>query len=232
LATSTGDNSTSTSSSTASVIPGLGKGRLEALTDGIFGTVMTVLVLSLSVPVIITSSSVNFENMQLITALRQLLPDILAYVLSFIILSAFWVRHHSMFHLVAKVDRPLLWINIIFLLTIGFIPFSTSLLGRYPLLQLSLVIYGINLIGTSVTSQALWRYAVSKKLLIKSDALNELVLSAITRRMTAAPFGYAIGIALSFSNPVLTLALYIIILLFTVFNTTVGYRTKTSAPAP
>jgi TMEM175 potassium channel family protein len=162
---------------------GLGKGRLESLTDGIFGTVMTVLILSLSVP-IVTSSSLATENSQLITSLRGLLPDILSYVISFAILGSFWIRHHTMFYFVTNVDRILLWLNIIFLLTIGFIPFSTALLGRYPTLELSLIIYGANLIATSMASQFLWIYAVRKKL-VSRDTIDEENISRITSRMTA-----------------------------------------------
>src|SRR5579872_904740 len=85
-------------------IIGLGKGRLESLTDGIFGTVMTVLVLSLSVP-IVTSGSLPAENSQLLTALDNLIPDVLGYVISFAILGTYWIRHHTMFHYVVRVDR-------------------------------------------------------------------------------------------------------------------------------
>jgi uncharacterized membrane protein len=115
------------SSEVRHIVPGLGKGRLESLTDGIFGTVMTVLILSLSVP-IVTSGSLPSENSQLLSYLTSLLPDILSYVISFAILGTFWIRHHTMFHYVTRVDRVVLWLNILFLMTIGFIPFSTALI--------------------------------------------------------------------------------------------------------
>ena len=60
-----------------------------------------------------------------------------------------------MFHYVVRVDRFLLWLNILFLMTIGFIPFSTALVGHYFYLQIPLVIYGANLIATSITSMFL-----------------------------------------------------------------------------
>ncbi|HZW58201.1 MAG TPA: TMEM175 family protein [Nitrososphaerales archaeon] len=204
------------------VIPGLRKGKLESLTDGIFGTVMTVLVLSLSVP-IITSNTLSVENSQLIDSIRGLLPDILAYVISFVILGSFWIRHHTMFHFVSRVDRVMLWLNILFLLSIGFVPFSTALLGRYPLLQPSLLIYGVNLIATSVTSQVVWVYARRRELVAK-DSLDERIVSRINRRMTLGPISYAIGIAASFFDPTLTLVIYVVTLAFFVFNTTGGYR--------
>jgi uncharacterized membrane protein len=211
-------------------LPGLGKGRIEALTDGIFGTVMTVLVLSLTVPVI-TSHSITIENTELISSFSGLLPDVLSYILSFAILGAFWIRHHMMFYFVVKVDRILLWLNILFLLTIGFIPFSTALIGRYPNLQLSLIIYGTNLIATSVTSIFLWSYAQKRKLL-SSDRLDEEIMTRVNRRMAAGPLSYAVGILVSFIYPVLTLVIYIITLVFFMFNTGSSFRIRRRKQKP
>jgi uncharacterized membrane protein len=185
---------------------------------------MTVLILSLSVP-IITSSSASSENSQLVSSLQSLLPDILSYVLSFAILGTFWIRHHTMFNFVTRVDRILLWLNIIFLLTIGFIPFSTALLGRYPTLQLSLIVYGSNLIATSVTSQVLWRYSTGKKLLVH-DLLDEEAMSRINNRMTVGALSYLVAIAISFIDPLVTLVIYIVTLLFFIVNTTTGFRRR------
>jgi uncharacterized membrane protein len=203
-------------------LPGVGKGRLESLSDGIFSTVMTVLVLSLSVP-IIASRTIASENSQLALSLRGLVPDILSYVISFAILGAFWIRHHSMFAYVTTVNRTLLWLNIVFLMTIGFIPFSTALLGRYPLLELSLVIYGLNLVGTSVSSQVLWIYSARSRLIAR-DSMDEEIISKINNRMTLGPIAYIIAIAISFYDPTVTFIIYIVTLFFFVFNTGYGFK--------
>lgn len=205
-------------------LPGLGKGRLESLTDGIFGTVMTVLILSLSVP-IITSNTISAENFQLLTSLRSLLPNILSYVISFAILGSFWIRHHSILNFVTDVNRFLLWLNILFLLTIGFIPFSTALIGRYPMLQFSLVVYGANMMATSLTSQLLWIYA-TKKNLVAHDSRDEELISKTNRRMTAGPVAYFWAIIISFVDPTLTLIIYVFALLFFMFNTGINFRIK------
>ncbi len=186
---------------------------------------MTVLVLSLSVPIIATNISLPAENAQLVKSLNSLLPDILSYVISFAILGAFWMRHHMMFNFVVKVDRLLLWLNIIFLLTIGFIPFSTALIGRYPGLQLSLVIYGSNLIATSITSIFVWRYAVTNRL-VSRDGIDEEVMSKINNRLSIGPVSYIIAIVISFFSPTLTLVIYIFTMLFFIVNTTTGFRTR------
>jgi len=96
-------------------LPGLGKQRLGALTDGIFATVMTVLVLSLSIPVIAPGAS----NAQIAFDIGMLVTNILAYVLGFLLLAVLWISHHNIFHYVTRMDRPLLWLNTLFLLTIA-----------------------------------------------------------------------------------------------------------------
>ena len=122
-------------------VPGLGKERLEALTDGIFATVMTVLVLTLSVPVIASGAS----NAQVATDIEAPGPNILAYVLGFLLFAVLWISHHNIFHYMTRVDRPLLWLNTLFLLTIGFLPFSTALVGKYPHFQVPVVTFGANI---------------------------------------------------------------------------------------
>ena len=76
-----------------SSIPGLGKGRLEALTDGIFATVMTVLALSLSVPAIASSISRSQLSSEVVVDIEALWPNILGYVLSFLLLAVLWISH-------------------------------------------------------------------------------------------------------------------------------------------
>lgn len=100
----------------ASSVIGPSKGRIEALADGIFATVMTVLVLSLSIPTI-TRTEEAVESYVL-----SLGPIVLSYVLSFLILGVFWVMHHNMFHFISRIDNRFIWLNIAFLLSIGFIP--------------------------------------------------------------------------------------------------------------
>src|SRR5260370_1833164 len=149
-----------------STIPGLGKGRLEDLTGGICATVMTVLVLSLSVPVIASSITGSQLSSEVVAGIEALWPNILGYVLSFLLLAVLWISHHSVFHYVTKVDRPLLWLNTLFLLTIGFLPFSTALIGRYPELQLPVIIYGADIIATSFCMLGIFSYSARNGLLV------------------------------------------------------------------
>ena len=83
------------------------KTRIEALTDGIFATVMTVLVLGLTVP------AANLSEPELASQIRAHWPNYIAYAFSFIVLGVYWIGHHNQFHYIKRSDRVFLWVNIL-----------------------------------------------------------------------------------------------------------------------
>ena len=192
-------------------VPGLGKERLEALTDGIFATVMTVLVLSLSVPVIAGGAT----NAEVATDIEALTPNILAYVLGFLLLAVLWISHHNIFHYMTRVDRPLLWLNTLFLLTVGFLPFSTALVGKYPQLQAPEVIFGSNIIAISIFMLSILSYSSRTGLLVVPER-DERVMARVRSRWRTGPVLYLSAILLSFINPWISFAAYVAILIFMV----------------
>jgi uncharacterized membrane protein len=202
---------------------GLSKGRLEALSDGIFATVMTVLVLSLSVPIIAPPASNSALSADVTASVVALAPNLLSYVLSFLLLAVMWVSHHNIFHYLKKVDRPLIWLNIIFLLAVGFVPFSTALLGRFPLLQLPIVIYGANVVGIAVSMLAFLGYAAKNGLLM-AEGHEEALVQRIIARWRIGTLIYGSAILLSFVNTEVSLGIYVFVLVFLVLQSALGFR--------
>ena len=186
---------------------GLTKTRIEALTDGIFATVMTVLVLGLSLP------QVNLSESDLQGEIVKLSPHILAYAFSFIVLGVYWIGHHNQFHYIKRTDRVFLWVNIVFLLTIGFVPFSTSLLGEYPFSPSAVRIYGANLGATGLALYAVWWYATSQYRLVEKD-LNPHIVSLAKNRTIIGPIVSLLGIGFSFLDTRISLALYLLLIPF------------------
>jgi uncharacterized membrane protein len=139
--------------------------RLEALTDGVFAIVMTLLVLDLS----ITGISQSSVQAELPRRLLESWPAFLAYLMSFIILGMIWISHHRMFHYIKRSNPMLMWMNIIFLMFVALVPFSTRLMGDYLWTQVPFVIYGINLILIFIMRLALWNYASGKFRLVDSS---------------------------------------------------------------
>jgi uncharacterized membrane protein len=115
--------------------------RYEALGDGVFAIVMTLLVLELSLPV----ASNPGTRAELPSLLLKMWPEYTSYLVSFLFLSLWWLVHGSILDDIKQMDGPLIWLNFLFLMLVGLIPFSTSLAARYWGEPITGVIYGLNL---------------------------------------------------------------------------------------
>jgi uncharacterized membrane protein len=150
---------------------GLAKGRIEALSDGIFAVAMTLLVLDIKSP-----SNRSFETgAALIAYLATLEHSFAMYAISFFVLAIFWIAHHLLFHFVRHVDRRLLWHNIAFLLLVTFVPFSTDLLGDQGHLMLPVLVYGANLLALGSLLALQLRYLVANPELATADLTADVV---------------------------------------------------------
>ncbi len=186
--------------------PTLSTARIETLTDGVFAIVMTLLILEIHVPEI----AEGLVDAELPTKLAELGPKLFSYALSFVILGVLWVGHHNQFYFIKRADRSLLWINILFLMFVAFIPFSAALLGEYGQNQLSVAIYGANLIVAGLVLYLHWWYGVKTHHL--TDAHVEPTLNrTITRRILTPPAVYLLAIILSFVSTTLSILLYIFV---------------------
>ena len=103
-----------------------GNSRLEAFCDGVFAIAITLLIIEIKVP---SSESIHTTN-EIWLALKQLLPSILAFLLSFIVIFITWVNHHATLKLVHGSSSSFLYANGFLLLTVAVIPFPTALLGE------------------------------------------------------------------------------------------------------
>jgi uncharacterized membrane protein len=181
----------------------LGTARIAALCDGVFAIAMTILVLAIAVP---TPQTVPAQR--LAGALRQLAPQVLVYVISFINLGVLWVGQHNQYHFIARADRWFLWINIAYLLLISFMPLSTALLGNYPLERLALLVYGANLLAATLVLALHWHYATAGGRLV-GGRLSPGVVRLAHRRILGSACAYAVALVLSLLVPVAGLALFL-----------------------
>lgn len=179
--------------------------RIAELTDGVFAIVMTLLVLGIDVPEIPEERL----NEQITDTVLNLWPRMLVYVISFLNLGIFWMGHHSQFHFMRRVDRTLLWLNILFLMMVSLVPFTTRLVGRYGNQEISLWLYGANFILISLLLLVNWRHAARKGLL--EDDTGADTIAGATRWILVGPALYAVGIGLSFLDTRLSLALFMLI---------------------
>jgi uncharacterized membrane protein len=130
-------------------------------------------------------------------ALRDLLPKLNGYILSFALVGMYWVAHHQMFHVLRRVNRQLMWVNLLFLLLVTFLPFTTSLLSVGRVSQLAVMIYGANLALISLVLFAMWFY-VTRVARLADPKLSRDVRRDVDQRILSMPLLAIISIAISF----------------------------------
>ena len=163
---------------TAKFVRGFEKNRLEALIDGIYAVALTLLVLDIKLP----EGQAFLTNDALWERLLELERHFAIYVISFVVIGIFWINHHVQFHFVKRTDRGLIWINLLYLLLVSFVPFATDLIGDHKELVLPCEIYGFALLALSATSLLHLQYLVRHPELISSD-LTRGVYRTIRRRI-------------------------------------------------
>ena len=176
--------------------------RVETLADGVFAIAMTLLVFEINVP--------DVANRLTLGDLAALGPKLLSYVISFVVLGIYWIGHHNQFHYIRRADRLFLWINILFLMCVAFIPFSAALLGRYSGQELAVIVYGLNLVIVGAVLYGHWWYATARYRLVDRDLPAEVVRMA-KRRILMAPIGYVAAILISLVSIPASIAIYVLV---------------------
>jgi uncharacterized membrane protein len=182
--------------------------RVEMLADGIFAIAMTLLVLELRVPSLPPSATPG----EVARALLQAWPKFAAYAGSFFTLGILWIGHHNHFHYMRRADRPFLWINIFYLMCVGFLPYCTALLGSFIWNRTAAVMYGCSLVLAGSTLYVEWRYAAARGLL--SEEATPAVVHSMGNRILIGLAGYAAAVLIAFVSPPVCLAIYVLIPLF------------------
>ena len=137
-----------------------GPARLLALSDGLFATVLTLLVLDLRLPEAFSGQGLSPSDF-----LRSIGPHLFAYLLTFFVAGTYWLAHHRDFDVIVDYDRSLLGYNLLFLLFVGLFPFSTAAISSFSLSATRYAfywaIYGANIFLAGIMLTLTWLYAVS-----------------------------------------------------------------------
>jgi uncharacterized membrane protein len=161
--------------------------RLAALSDGIFGVAMTLLLLDLHVP---TRELIHSES-DLRRALLALYPQLLVYLMSFITLGIFWVGQQTQLNQLTKSDRHLTWMHLAFLFPVTILPFSTRLLAEFIAYRTALLAYWLNLLLLGLLLYHCWGRAI--KAGVVRDGISSESHAAIRRRIIGSQTLYAFG---------------------------------------
>ncbi len=195
------------------------KSRTEAFSDGVFAIAITLLIIEVRVP--------HAKAGELAADLASQWPSYAAYVVSFAIIGIIWVNHHDIFERIVTVDRPLLFLNLLLLLTVAFLPFPTALLGDYiregDNAHIAAAIYGANMTLIGLAFIAMWTYLVRVPTLLTAEVGVEGARRA-RRAAVVGPVVYALSIPLAFVSPVACLIAYAALALYFAILFTVGGR--------
>ena len=191
------------------MLPSRGSERIEAFSDGVFAIAITLLVLEIRVPE-------TEAGGRLLDVLPQIVPSVIAYATSFIVIGAFWTNHHETFRFIKRSDTTFLALNVLYLMCIAFIPFSAALLARYLGRPgddtVAMVAYTVVLILCSIAFNGLWWYASAGERLTDESASAEAI-QRHTRWVRAGLVLSLPAIVLAFVSVPLVIALYAVVFL-------------------
>ena len=120
------------------------KNRLEGFSDGILAVIITIMVLELTIP-----HTINLNE------LFHVLPDLLSYLLSFVVLAIFWINHHYLLHTLSHVTSKIIWANFHLLFWLSLIPFATGYMGKNSFHPYAVAFYAIILTISSIAHNML-----------------------------------------------------------------------------
>ena len=176
----------------------MGKGRLEAFSDGVLAIVITIMVLELKVP--------HGED---VAALQPLAPVFASYVLSFVYIGIYWNNHHHMLHACSRISGAVLWANLHLLFWLSLFPFATGWMGENHFAALPTAIYG------AVLLMAACSYWVLQQTIIRSEGSGSLLKRAVGSdwKGKLSPLLYVTAIASTALSPWLAQAIYVVVAL-------------------
>ena len=158
----------------------MGKGRLEAFSDGVIAIIITIMVLEMKVP-----------HGDSLDSLRPLVPVFLSYVLSFVYVGIYWNNHHHMLHASTKVSGAVLWANLHLLFWLSLFPFATGWMGENHFAAMPSALYGVVLLMAAIA------YWMLQQTLIASEGPASLLKAAVGSdwKGKLSPLLYLVAIA-------------------------------------
>jgi uncharacterized membrane protein len=174
--------------------------RLVFFSDAVFAIAITLLALDVRAP---AAPPGSYSAGQLADLILGLWPKYLSYVISFLVIGLYWMAHHRYFGQIRRYDSRLIWLNLLFLMGIAFIPYPTSMLGEYgTAAQPTVTLYAAVLAATGLLALAIWRYASHDRRLTDPD-LSEATVRAYSLRAGLAVLVFLSSIVIAVFNPML-----------------------------
>jgi len=167
--------------------------RLEAFSDGVMAVIITIMAFSIPTPGGSSAAS-----------LRELIPHLLVYVLSFIMVGIYWVNHHHLLRATGRISGSVMWSNLFLLFWLSLFPIVTAWVGRFPRHVVPAVCYGLVGLGAGAS------YSLLQRMIIRVNGSESTVGRSVGSDVkgSVSLVLYLTGMALAFVSPWIAYALY------------------------
>jgi uncharacterized membrane protein len=183
--------------------PGMGPTRrLEALIDGVFAIVMTIIVIEIELP--------KHADENLLAALGGNVPTLLGYALVFVTLGTVWFGNRTQSDFARYADHPFVWLNLLMLMLIAFVPYTANLLAHYPMERVAVVTYGVHLTAIALVHGSLWWYLTAHPWLLHPGLTDSYLRRSRLPALTLA-IGFAVATLLGLVWPLVGLIAYLLV---------------------
>jgi uncharacterized membrane protein len=179
--------------STNAFVPKVKPEHVVSFGDAIFAFAITLMTLSIDIP----DLPQNLTESELLSRLYDMYPQVESYIISFAVISIFWVSYHQVFNYIKESHVSMVYLNLLFLLFITFLSVTTSLVIDYGSYQISYVIYCVVVIMASSLLALIWWYATKDYRLVDKD-IHPLFVRGLTVNLLLVPFVFCISILVSF----------------------------------
>jgi uncharacterized membrane protein len=176
----------------------MGRGRLEAFSDGVMAIIITIMVLEIKVP-----------HGDALNDLRPLLPVFLSYILSFVYVGIYWNNHHHMLHATTTVTGAMLWANLHLLFWLSLFPFATGWMGENHFTALPTALYGAVLLMAAIA------YYFLERTIIRAQGPESILQKAVGRdwKGKLSPVLYVGAIVATLLSPMISQVIFVAVAL-------------------
>ena len=174
-----------------------GLDRIIFFSDAVMAIAITLLVFDLNAPVV-------------------MLTRIISFILSFAVIGIYWESHHRTFRHIRRYDRPLIWLNLIYLFFVVLLPFTTRLIGAEPLARLLVILYAFNVMLLGATYLLILGHAYLGNRLIDAEITPPEIRQRI-RLALITPVIFLLSIIVSFIHPIVSYGFWFLAFLVPIF---------------
>lgn len=182
------------------------KNRILAFSDAVFAFAATLLVLKIDIsPALREMIATSFPHV-----FATLLPQYFANIITFLVIGYYWLNHHAIFGMIERLNSTVVWINLILLISVSFLPFSVDLYGDFPNVPSVVIFYSINVAIVGYLIAFLWWYVSHNHRLVNSNLSQKRINYYLSKNLVA-PVVFTLSIPLVAIHPIVSQGAWIFI---------------------